>query len=597
MRNWSGSRRSVCLVWLNALGILPVACGDSPRAAAHADGAATEAGGDALLEAGQASCATQDADGAAILSTGDTPFGLTVAPTTPVPMDDVTVFGFSQVGTHGSDPQVLALAPDMSIRSWTHWDREGIAAADYNVAYLESCHAAGVRFIGGQTTVTFADEWDTTADFEAVATRDAAGGLVNHDDIVPQLHFGSWSSPAFRDYVLRTSKLQIDAGADGIFFDVVEADFYGAGFNGDEGFDDGHLADFNAYLLAKYAGAGDVAARFQMTADNRLRADVPAGDLSCNFNYRRYLARNGWTSNPFAPENPLAAEWAPSNGNRVAGAALGFEQAVTYRHFHEIIDDLRAYARQQYGREIYITANGIFPYVDFQSVGLYGYNQDSPGNTNVDYVPVVNGHLAGDQSLQPAFRRLRSESAAVAPGAPVVLFIDWPTVPMTNYLNLPSSERQDYWRIFAAEAYANGLFFAFHLSDTIGDPTADALGLIPLFQSLAAYYRAHGALYHHVTPSSDTAVTSLSSAMTAVADQTTPDRRLVHVVNHQYAGAIVPQSNVIVTVPSARTPVAVALASPDQSADTLSVPFGYAGGQLTVTIPTLIAYDVVIVSY
>jgi hypothetical protein len=551
--------------------------------------------------AGSAACAS---GGATVLDTGDAPFSLTVTPTAPVAMDDVTVFGFSQVGTHDSDPQLLALTPDMSVRSWTHWDREGIAAADYNSAYIDSCHAAGMRFMGGQTTTTFADEWDSEAAFEAVATRDANGGLVNHDDIVPRLHFGSWSSPAFRDDVLRIAKLQIDGGADGIFFDVVEADFDGDHFDGNEGFDDGHLADFNAYLLAKYptATAGDFAARFQLTSDNLLRPGVPAGDLGCNFNYRTYLASNGWTSNPFTAQNLLAAEWSPigGNGNRLvggAGAVLGFEQAVTYRHFQAVTSALRAYARQQYGRAIYVTANGIFPYVDFQSVGLYDYNQDGPGNTTIDYVPVSNGHLAGGVSLQPTFRRLRAESAAVAPGAPVVLFIDWPSGPMTNYLALPAGERQDYWRIFAAEAYANGLFFAFHLSDTLGDPTADALGLIPLFQSLGAYYRAHATLYHQVIPSADTATTSLPGAMTAVADQASPDRRLIHVVNHAYAGAIVPQGSVTVTLPSSRMPAAVALASPDLATDMTDVPFTYAAGRVTVTIPQLIAYQVVIVSY
>jgi hypothetical protein len=53
---------------------------------------------------------------------------------------------------------------------------------------------------------------------------------------------------------------------------------------------------------------------------------------------------------------------------------------------------------------------------------------------------------------------------------------------------------EDYWRIYAAEACANGLFFAFFfafsfaffLADTVGDPTATELGLMPLYQSLTA---------------------------------------------------------------------------------------------------------------
>ena len=544
-------------------------------------------------DAGAADCVTA----ATPLEPGAGTWDFTVRPTAPVPMDDVTVFAFSQVGTHGSDPQLLALGPDMSIRTWTHWDREGLVAADYNLDYLAACHAAKVRFIGGQSTTTFADEWDTRAAFEAVATRDAAGGLVAHDDIVPGLHFGSWSNPTFRDHLLASAKLQIDGGADGMFFDVVEGDFTGASFDADEGFDDYHLADFNDYLLAKYPAGTDFASRFDMLPGNSLNAGVPPGDLGCNFNYRTYLAGRGLSAAPFSPSNPLGAEWTSINGNRPQPGPFTFERAVTYRRFRDVVAALRDYARQQYGRDIYVTANGIFPFVDFQSVGLYGYNGDAPGGGEAEYVPVSNGHLAGGQSLQPVFVNLRTESASVAPGAPVVLFIDWPSRYMTNYLGLPPTEREDYWRIYAAEAYANGLFFAFHLADTIGDPTASDLGLMPLFQQLAGFYRGHAALYHHAVASGDAVTSSLASAMVAVADQESPRRRVVHVVNHEYTAGLVPQENVTITVPLPAEPVTVTIASPDSPADVPADQYRYAAGQLTVTLPSLIAYDMVIVSY
>ena len=420
---------------------------------------------------------------------------------------------------------------------------------------------------------------------------------MNHDDIVPRLHFGSWSNPTFRDDLTKIAKLQIDGGADGIFFDVVESDFYGAGFDGNEGFDDYHLADFNSYLLAKYPAGTDFASKFSMTADNTLRADMPAGALGCSFNYRDYLSARGLTSTPFDSSNPLATEWTPTIGNRVAPGPLTFEDAVIYRHFGEVVAELRSYAHDMYGRDIYVTANGILPYVDFQSVGLYDFNHDGPAGGDFDYVPVAGGHLAGDRSLKETFLHLKDESAAVAPGAPVVLFIDWPTGTMTRYLGLPASERQDYWRIFAAEAYANGLFFSFFLSDTLGDPTATQLGIMPFFKSLSAFYRSHAGLYHHVTSSTDTVSVSLPSAMVSVADQAAPRRRLIHVVNHEYSAGLVEQDGVTVTVPLAGTPTSVTLASPDLAADVASIPFTYAGGKITVTLPTLVAYDAVSVVY
>ena len=86
---------------------------------------------------------------------------------------------------------------------------------------------------------------------------------------------------------------------------------------------------------------------------------------------------------------------------------------------------------------------------------------------------------------------------------------------------LPTSEQQDYWRIYAAEAYANGLYFAFFLLDTVGDPSATQLGLMPFFQSLTAFYRAHAGLYHGVTASA----ASVTSAVTTSLDHAGHDRR------------------------------------------------------------------------
>jgi hypothetical protein len=531
------------------------------------------------------------------------------APSAPVAMDDVTVFAFSQVPTSTgteTDPQVLELAPDMSIRNWQRWRRDGFSAADYNASYVTASHAAGVRFMGGTTaTAMFEDEWDTTATFEDAVTRDASGAIVSHDNIVPLLHRGSLASAAYRASLVRVCELQIDAGVDGLFFDELNGDYQGAAFDGNEGFDDHHLADFNAYVLARYPAGTDLASMFGMTADNRLRADVPAGDLTANFNYRQYLASHGWVRTPFAPENPLAAVWGLSKGNRPRPGAPTFEDtAEPYVYFRLIVDELRAYARATAGRDIFITSNGVFPLVDFQSVGLYDFNDDGDGGAEANYVPVSGGHLAGDRSLQSTFRRLKARAQTLAPGAPVVLFIDWPGGPMDRYDSLPLAERQDYWRLYGAEAYANGLFFAFHLRTTTGEPTATDLGMMPFFKTHAAFFRTHASLYHGVTASTTVATATAAAASAAVVanlalavtDQAMPPRRLVHVVNHNYNTAFVAQAGVTLAVPSDSAPAAVTLASPDAAGD-IALPFTFAGGQVTVLLPSLIAYDVVAVAY
>ena len=282
--------------------------------------------------------------------------------------------------------------------------------------------------------------------------------------------------------------------------------------------------------------------------------------------------------------------------------------AEPYRYWGAIVRALRAYAQETYGRSIYVTSNGIYPLVDFQGVGLYNFNQDGDGGAEAEYVPVTAGstttaaHLDGTVSLQRPFLNLKARSAAMAPGAAVVLFIDWPTDFMSDYLHMPASEQQDYWRIYAAEAYANGLFFSFFLQDTVGDPTATALGLMPLYQSLAAFYRGHASLYHGVTASDATVAAQVTTSLTtpvmiAVSDQASPRRRLVHLVNHDYNGALVEHDGITVTVPLPGAPSSVTLASPDAPTGDVTLAATYANGVATVTVPALVAYDVISLAY
>jgi hypothetical protein len=546
-------------------------------------------------------------DAGAVVDTGLGPWTAAGDGAAPVPLDDVTVYAFSQ--TNGEeDPQVAVLAPDMNIRAWQRWDRIG-ATSDFSAPYVADAHAAGTRLVGGTTaTALFPDEVANPqfppVPFDDLTTRDASGAPVVHSQILPDMHRGSLAHPAYRDYLVRLCESQIDLGIDGLFFDEINADYQGATYDNNEGFDAAHLADFNAYLLWRFPGA-DYQSMFAMSADNLLRSDVPAGDLKNNFNYQRYLVSHGWSGAPFAAANPLAAIWGRSAGNRPVPQAPNFvDSAEPYRYWGDIARRLRSYAQQKLGRPVVLTANGVWPLVDFQSVGLYEYNQDGDGGIQADYVPVTAGatgtsaQLDGARSLQRPFLNLKARSAALAPGAPVVLFIDWPTDFLAYLLHMPATQQQDYWRIYPAEAYANGLFFAFFLRDTVSDPTATQLGWMPLFQSLTKFYRDHRDLYHGVVASSVAATTSLSTPlMIAVSDQASPRRRLVHLVNHDYDGGLKEHDGFTVTVPLPAPPATVTLASPDLGADMPLAAPPYAAGNVTVTVPSLAAYDIVEIAY
>jgi hypothetical protein len=510
----------------------------------------------------------------------------------------LTAMAFSQVGAGERDPQVLELAPDIVIRGWQRWDRWGLTPAEYDGGYLSEVHARKTVFVGGSTaSALFRDEAASEEEFRAQVACDTRGQPIRHDAGDTSFFRASLASPAYRQRLIDLGKMQIDLGADGLFYDEVSSSYDGARWDGNEGFDDAHVADFGGFLCERYA-ALDAPAR-----DAKL--GLQPGELDCagdapvrgrSFDYRAYLSRNGWLDKPLATNNPLAAAWGRTLDNRPDPAQGTFVQVYpSMVYWQQVVVAVRSYAREVYQRELYVTSNGIYPFVDFQSVGLYDYNRDGAGGAEVDYVPVARGHLDGTASLLPNFLRLAARSARIA-GAqvPVVLFLDWPTPTMDRYYALPLSERQDYFRIFAAEAYAAGLFYALPLRTSMpNDPTAAQLGMMPFFAALQAFYRGHASLYHGAQALSDPATVShagVATHLTRLAD----GRTVLHMVNHNYDRAVQRLSGVTASFPTPQAPSSVTLVSPDRSAD-MSASFGYQDGRVTVDVGQLDAYLAVVV--
>ncbi|GIE95377.1 hypothetical protein Ari01nite_28420 [Paractinoplanes rishiriensis] len=509
---------------------------------------------------------------------------------------DFVVYAFSQSDVHDEDPQVYRIAPDVTIRAIGKWSTNGDEAADYNFGQIVRYHDAGVTFMGsGTASVIFPHDFPSPAVFDDMSTRDADNLPVPHDEFgfpVPARR-GNIFKPAYREYLLGWARVQIDGGVDGINLDEVNAGFSGGqkyGFNGNEGFDDYALADFNRYLLAKYPQftVADWRDRFGMTADN-----VPANG---DFDYREYLRVNGWNRDPLNAANPLAAEWGRVTANRMYADDTSFTATYLRRYWKEMVDHLRGYARRKHGRHLLISSNGLLPYVDFNSVGMYPWNPDeqTPDYRGADYVPVVDGHLNGAKSLQANYRYLKAMNARIAGDVPVAVFIDWPNDMMTNYLNLPLAEKQDYWRIFGAEAYANGLFPSFHLKDTL-NPAAEQYGMLDFFAGYTRFYRDNGRLFVRNHPEERAVSVTSSDIAASVLVQRGTGRRTVHLVNHRYQQGIVPQRDVTVAVDLPSCPRRITLYSPD-----LSKPVSPAStcekGRLIVTVDRLDYYGVLAVT-
>jgi len=515
----------------------------------------------------------------------------------------LTVFAFSQEGQNlPADPQVLAMSPNIVSRAWQRWDRGGVQPSDYNFDYPMQARSAGITFIGGTTaTALFKDEFPAVSRFNAVVSCDATGQPVFHAPM--KFYRASLASPAYRQYIIGIGEIQIDGGVDGLFFDELDFSYQGSTSgnedNGDEGFDDANIADFGGFLCGKYPNysPADWQSKYSITTADNLNCSKSAATRGRTFNYRGYLARNGWQASPLNRSNPLAAEWGTILGGHPEpqnGTFTGTYTSLVY--WQDIVLTLRNYARHKYKKEIYITANGVFPFVDFQMIGLWGGNPDGPGGSSVNYCSLTaDGHLDGTQSLLAAFMAIKQRSARIVGRViPVAAFIDWPTDVMTDYLSLPASEKSDYWRMYVPEALAATVYLNMHLADTMGDPAATQLGLMPLFEQTTAFYKmpAHAALYHNTTDLPGRVTESVANIGTNLT-QLSDGRTVAHLINHNYSRGFQEQDGVRVSFPVAKAPRSVTLVSPDYRADT-PVAFTYSGGQVQVTVPKLVAYVAVV---
>lgn len=504
------------------------------------------------------------------------------------------VYLFSQIGMSERDPQVLEFSDAVLMRGWQKWDRWGLASSDYDFGYPEAARARGITFVaGGTASVVFRDE--APEQFDDWATRDAQGNRVEHRYIVPGAYRASLAHPGYRAHVLAYLKKQIDGGVDGVFLDEANAGYTGGtrwSWNGNEGYDDWFIAGFNAFLLARHPEftEADWIATYGMTAEDVIRPGEAPGDLGKNFNYRRYLQRNGWDRWPSDPRNPLAPVFGPVEANRLDPAKTSFRDRALLHYWREMVAELREYARARHGKEILVTSNGLFPFVDFNGFGLYEGNRDDDGREAV-WVPLKNGHLDGGRSQQAIYRKLRARSRAISGDVPLVLFLDWPCRTMNDYYGLSTQEQRDFWRIFGAEAYANGLFFAFHLRTTMpNEPTAEDSDLLDFLKGYVRFYQENAAVYTGTEPAADAVVTSVGDVAGSVSAG--GEKTYLHLVNHGYSGGLVARANFTATFPLAAAPARVTLRTPDAAGER-ALAFTWSDGALTVTVDRLESYDLI----
>lgn len=513
---------------------------------------------------------------------------------------ELPVYVFSQSNPPTIDHQLFDVGAAVSLRTTGQWGTSGTKPEDYATDRIQELQSLGTRVVLGLTaSVVFASQFASEAEFLQAVSRDATNQPVKHDEIVPNAYRGNMAHPKFRDLVVDTAKTLIDVGADGIFFDEANSGYAGAKYDGNEGFDDEHEADFRSFLCAKHPDWTPASFKtlFDTSSDNTLECNVP-NCVGSGFSVRRYIENQGLSVASALASSPLLEEWGVSVGNRLSATPKSFLQTYEIAYWADIVRRVRRYAREKYQREILVTSNGLFPFVDFQSVGLYPWNSDAPDESVANYVHYVptatDGRLDATVSLLETFQRLRSRSQALAGDVPVVLFLDWPTEMISAYYAFSVEEKRDYFRIYGAEAYAAGLRFAWHLKTSLsGDPTATDSDMLDWFTAEAEFYRQNATLYVGAQPSSVDASTTSENVVlstTKLAD----GRLAIHLVNHAYQDGLKPRTSLSVTVQTEAENATAVVVSPDAEASS-SVALTVSKGVTKFELPSLTSYAVVVI--
>jgi hypothetical protein len=514
--------------------------------------------------------------------------------------ENISLYAFSQSNPNEFDNQVYDFKPEIVIRAWQKWSKCGLKFSDYYHDYIKKCHDLSILFLGGGTmTVVFREEFSTQKEFEDMITRDANNNFVEHSEITSGAYRGSLANPKFRQYLIKYAKLQIDIGVDGIFFDEANTGVYNGArkwnFNGNEGFDDYFLREFNRYLINKYSyyTKADWKRNFKMDDNNIIEYDITYDDIKNNFNYRKYLKKNSWNRNPFDKSNPLAKEWGKAICNRPNPENDNFIEKYSTKYWKDIITVLRKYAMGKYNKNIIVTSNGIFPYVDFNCIGLYDYNNDS-NNISVNYMPLKNGHLDGSKSFKIIFKKFLKRNNKISGDVPLVLFLDWPGDIMNTYYNLSLDEKKDYWQIYAAESYACGLFFAFHLKTSIPeDPSAVKLGLFNFLKEYSQFYIKNKDVY--LSTKNYTGLVKINNSKIEYNMRKKIDcsRFFLHLINHNYDTKIITQNNIKIQIEIENDINLLKLISPDHK-QSLKLNFIKKNGIIEFIINELKYYNIII---
>jgi len=456
---------------------------------------------------------------------------------------------------------------DVLIRAWFKWRH----AADYakSAHIVPKAHALGALFGGGITCSALYDGENrlTREQVLDMATRGPDGNLVDAWGEKGCRH-GTLSNPAYLEYLLSWCRKQIDAGADYLFMDEINA-----ALQGDEGFDDHSIRDFRSFLIRRFCdekGWKRDDPRWTESlqvglADRTICPDATIGSLD----YRAYLKARGFTEKPHAQANPLAREW------------HAFCRERDDRAWRHLCDAIRAYAAGK-GRRVLLSANGLAPYVDLQVLGVWDHWRVKDGSVDLS-----------ESQIEDWAAIVSSGHATARKRVPVVLFHDWGFGGFP-WMKVSPADRELWMRTRGAEVYAAGGFFAFPVRGPFGQDAARD-GTLREVARQTAFYQRHKDLYLKARLRGfeplETGAPLLSLALWT---RDASPALLLHVINRQAEGGKPkPRSSIAIRLPLAQPPKRVRLISPDWAEEKEGRATSD-GRVTTVVIPELEAYAVAI---
>ncbi len=498
---------------------------------------------------------------------------------------EVRVFAVYEPVFNRQDVELLSrVHPDFVCRGWFKWHN----TPDWQsyAPLAQACRDKGILLQGGITLAALypgengMDE-ATFRDFSCHGT-DGQPFHCRYADSGGWYHLSLYN-PKVIDTLKREVRLQIDAGAIGIWYDEIEG-YYD--WNPTEGYDPYACAAFRDWLIRKYC-AGQNWDEDDPRWLSQFGIDLSKhGGSMRTFDYLRHLQTSpGKDGTPLATNpsqghprawatssNPLFREWGFA-WDRKAQGTFRFDTVAAI--FLNLLADADRYAREKYGRTLLST-----------------YNHNGTARPGVAFLQPHNGaqptlrknRLDGRASYLDYYEKLIADAAEICPGQPVVFFVDWPGE--TDRLTaLPRSDQTHFFATYIPEAYAAGGEFALPLR---------GYRYLSAHQGTLAYLARLADFYRDFAPwlrgSRATPVQPDVQDRLTVRARSSGAGTAVHIINHAFSVSDVwplPHTNLCVTLPWAGPSPASAFAVSPDFPEQRPVKVRLKDGSLTLDVGTV----------